>query len=168
MKKHAGWVEVESAIGQGSTFRAYFPAVAEPAEKADAAAGADRARGGSETILLVEDDLHLRRMAVLSLRLLGYAVLEAADGEEALKVWNERRQRVHLLLTDLVMPKAMNGLDLAHRLKGEDAGLRVVVCSGYSNDVPNLHLLGEEAAFLAKPFKPATLAKVIRECLDQT
>ena len=62
----------------------------------------------------------------------------------------------------------MNGLDLAHRLKGEDAGLRVVVCSGYSNDVPNLHLLGEEAAFLAKPFKPATLAKVIRECLDQT
>jgi PAS domain S-box-containing protein len=165
VKQHNGWIEVESAVGKGSSFQAYFPAVA-PANKNPGAERAEEAPGGTETILLVEDDHALRRTATLCLRKLGYAVLAAANGAEAMQLWEQHKQKIELLLTDMVMPEAMTGLDLAERLKKQNAALRIILTSGYSADLSRPHSLGNEVCFLAKPYRPARLAMLVRQCLD--
>ena len=123
-------------------------------------------RGGSETILLVDDDLGLRRMTALCLRKLGYAVFEATDVCEALSLWKERKQTIDLLLTDMAMPGDMTGLDLAQRFKKERGSLRVVVSTGYSTEVAGSHPFSNGVVMLPKPYMPATLATVVRQCLD--
>ena len=168
VKQHEGWIEVESTVGKGSSFHIYFPALTKPAEKAAAPERAEAVQGGSETILLVEDDLTLRRMGALCLRKLGYAVLDAATGLEALALWKQHHRDIQLLLTDMVLPGTMNGLDLAKKLRTEKAGLRIIISSGYSTDfMKRPHLLDPEIGFLAKPFQAATLAKIVRQCLDK-
>ena len=124
--------------------------------------------GGSETILLVEDELFVRQLMALWLRKLGYTVLEASEGLEALKIWEEHHQRVALLLTDVKMPGQMTGLDLAARLRQEKNSLKVISSSGYSVDLEDFPLaVGEEITHLPKPFTPAALAKAVRHCLDK-
>jgi CheY-like chemotaxis protein len=168
VQQHEGWIEVESAVGKGSSFRVYFPALETPTEKAPITSRPEEPRGGSETILLVEDDASVRRMTALCLRKFGYAVLEATNGAEALKQWEQHRQKIALLLTDMVMPEAMTGLELAQRLRKDKPGLRVIVASGYSANLVNPDPLEPEVIFLAKPFRPAALAKLVRQCLDKT
>jgi PAS domain S-box-containing protein len=165
VKQHKGWVEVESALAKGSAFRVFLPAVA-PVDKASVANRTDEVPGGTETILLVEDDHVLRRTAALCLRKLGYAVLAAANVPEALSLWEQHKPRIELLLTDMVMPEEMTGLNLAERFTNEKAALRIIITSGYGAEFSQPHALGKEVAFLAKPYRPTRLARLVRQCLD--
>jgi len=164
VKQHQGWIEVESAVGQGSSFRVYLPATS-PLGAFGIPGDDEEIKGGSETILLVEDELFLRRLTALCLRKLGYAVLEADNGVEALKVWEEHRQKIALLFTDMVMPGNMTGLDLAMRLRKEKETLKIISSSGYNTDMEGPPLTG--ITYLPKPYAPAVLARVVRCCLDK-
>ena len=90
-------------------------------------------------------------MSALCLRKLGYGVLVASNGAEALKLWEQHRETIELLLTDVVMPGSMSGLDLAERLKSEKEGLPVILCSGYTGELDQDRLSQQQAAFLDKP-----------------
>jgi PAS domain S-box-containing protein len=164
--QHKGWIEVESDVGQGTSFRVYLPASsrrnAEPSHAQD-----DEAMRGHETILVVEDELGVRYAVSRSLRMLGYSVLEAGSGAEALRVWEKHQQSIDLLLTDMIMPGGMSGLDLTLQLRGAKPDLKVIIHSGYSADLlaPGI----EEKAHLVcvpKPCPLETLSKAIRDCLD--
>jgi len=165
--QHHGWVEVESAVGRGTTFRVFLPA-AEPPAAAKPQTAQPKLRGGAEAILLVEDDPQMRRMVRLTLRRFGYEILEAADGDEALQLWALHGPRVSLLFTDMIMPGGMSGLDLARRLRESKPDLKVLISSGYAPD-----LLQQEGGlpagvtFLAKPYDPKSLAETVRERLDE-
>jgi CheY-like chemotaxis protein len=123
--------------------------------------------GGTETILLVEDDAFLRASCRKALAQLGYRLLEAGNGAEALAVWAAHRADIQLLLTDLVMPGGMNGKELGERLLSENPKLKVVYASGYSAEVAGKNFPLEEGVnFLAKPFQTFKLAQTVRHNLD--
>ena len=125
-------------------------------------------RGGDETILLVEDDAHLRASMCKSLVRLGYRVLEAVDRVEAVEVWKQHRDQIHLLLTDLVMPGEINGMELAEGFLKENPKLKVIYASGYSTGVADKdYRLKEGINYLSKPFETHKLAQTIRNILDQ-
>jgi PAS domain S-box-containing protein len=167
VKQHEGWIEVESAVGQGSSFRVWLPATS-PLSDSGISSDTKEVKGGTETILLVEDELFLRRLVAQGLRKLGYAVLEAGNGLEALKVWEQHHPRIALLFTDMVMPGKMSGLELAVRLKKEKSSLKVISSSGYDADLARRHTSADlEITHLPKPYLPSDLAKVVRHCLDQ-
>lgn len=165
--QHQGWVEVESAVGGGSTFRIFLPALAEPAvAETETAATAPAVAGSGEVVLVVEDDRNVREMIVLSLKHLGYRVHSAATGQQCLALWESLGGVVDLLLTDMVMPEGMTGLELAGRLRGMNPGLRVILSSGYSAEMV---ATGAPAAsgchYLPKPYTMRTLAEVVHQCL---
>ena len=115
VRQHQGWLEVESKPNQGTTFRVYFPASQQAAEKTELVV--DTAlRSGRETVLVAEDEDALREMVVQVLKIQGYTVLEAASGRHALEVWEQANRPVDLLLTDMVMPGGIMGSELAERL----------------------------------------------------
>jgi CheY-like chemotaxis protein len=164
IKQHQGYIHAESAPGQGTTFRFYLPASAAVAE-APALALPQRPPRGQETILVVEDEAPVRALAVRMLRRLGYTVLEAAGGEEALRL-AAPLERLDLLFTDVVMPQ-MNGHALAETLCAVRPGLKVIFASGYTDDIIAPHgVLGEHLILLSKPFTADTLAKQVRRVLD--
>jgi PAS domain S-box-containing protein len=159
-----GRIEVTSAPGEGSTFRIYLPCVRAEAGPEDAMPPAGEL-GGSETVLLVEDEGAVRGLLAEVLRRRGYRVLEAADGREAAEVAARHPGALHLLLTDVVIP-GMSGQELARRLESERPGLRVMFISGYSDKVAGERGVAVAAAFLQKPFTPSALARKVREVLD--
>jgi DNA-binding NtrC family response regulator len=161
-------VNVYSEVGQGTTFRIYLPRVAGTVESISPQPAANVGRGGHETILLVEDDTKLREAIRAALSHLGYAILEAPNGADALEIWQESRQEIHLLLTDLVMPGGMTGKELAQRILQERPNLKVIYMSGHSADVVGKDLpMTEGVNFLAKPFQADRLAHAVRDFLDQ-
>jgi CheY-like chemotaxis protein len=122
-------------------------------------------RGGTETILIAEDDAAVRRLAHDVLTSYGYSVLDARDGEEALAIARERDGRIHLLIADVVMP-GLSGPDLADRLRVGWPGIGVLYTSGYTEDAV-MRIKGEvRIFFLAKPFLPMDLLRTVRETLD--
>ncbi|MCC6988468.1 MAG: PAS domain S-box protein [Acidobacteria bacterium] len=166
VRQHGGWVTVASEPGQGTTFRILLPAIAATLEQVN-----DRAkpapRGGTETVLVVEDEPSVRTLVRAILQRRGYTVIEAASGVEALKLWDAHRAQVSLLLTDLVMPDGVNGQELARRLRLDMPGLRVVFSSGYSSEIAGRELkLGAGENFLQKPFSADTLSEMVRRALD--
>jgi two-component system cell cycle sensor histidine kinase/response regulator CckA len=169
VKQHEGWIDVESQIGAGTAFRLYFPSTRKPA---NAVATEEKepemeVRPGSETILIVEDEPALRELVVDILKLYGYRVLEAACGPDALRVWEQHRGEIDLLLTDMVMPEGMSGRELADKLLYEKPMLRVIYTSGYSPGMAGQDIaLLEGFNFLPKPYPPMRLAQLVRECLD--
>jgi len=168
MKQSGGAIHVESQPRQGSTFRMYFP-LAERGESArpQPMTPARRAVGGMETILLVEDDEGVRRLATRILRANGYTVMEAASGGEALQLHERHRGNIELLLTDVVMP-AMSGRELIERLKPLRPGMKVLFMSGYADDTVGLHGVAESgAALVGKPFTPRVLLDKVREVLGE-
>ncbi len=167
VKQHRGWIYIDSEPGRGTSFQVCFPALA-----ADAVAPRETARpvprGGTETILLVEDDPAVRRLAQVTLERNGYHVVTASSGADALRVWPSVRDRVALVLTDLVMPDAVSGHDLAQRLRAGRADLKVIYMSGYSAEIAGRELalrVGEN--FLQKPFPIDTLLEAVRRSLDE-
>jgi PAS domain S-box-containing protein len=166
VQQHKGWVEVESEVGKGSVFRVYLPAGLSPSDGAAEALPVE-IKGGTETILLVEDEQTLGRLTAQNLRKLGYTVLEAGNGVEAQSVWEQHQQKIDLLFTDMVMPEGKTGLDLAQSFRTEKVTLKVIISSGYSADLAESRpFAGQEIMYLAKPYTTAALAKLVRTCLD--
>ncbi len=170
VKQAGGDIWVYSEPGKGSVFKIYFQPAAPVAADAKEAAvtavtAAPVARQGTETILLVEDEPHVRSLAARVLRQAGYGVLEAADGTQALAIAADGAARFDLLLTDVVMPR-LGGVELAARLRETRPGLRVVFMSGYTERGAAFQDLGEGSTFLQKPFTPALLAHRVRDLLD--
>ena len=166
MKQHGGWIDVQSAPGRGTDFRVFLPALA-TAEVVTQEAARPAPRGGTETILLVEDDPAVRELAREILEQRGYRVLEASSGAEALRGWPAARDRVALLLTDLVMPEGVSGRELAERLRADRPGLKVIYTSGYSAEVAGREFaLSTDESFLQKPFSTGALLETLRRSLD--
>jgi PAS domain S-box-containing protein len=166
VRQHQGWLEVESKPNQGTTFRVYFPASQQAAEKTELVV--DTAlRTGRETVLVAEDEDALREMVVQALKIQGYTVLEAASGRLALEVWERADHPVDLLLTDMVMPGGIMGSELAERLSSQSPRLKVIYTSGYSPGMAGKDAsLLESRNFLPKPYSIGKLAQLVRECLD--
>ncbi len=123
--------------------------------------------GGSETILVVEDELVLREMARDFLTDAGYRILEAGSGREALQVWGEHRAEIDLLLTDMKMPEGVSGMDIAEKMVAEHPSLRVIFTSGYSDDIVSPEILARNnAKFLPKPYAYTDLTRLVREALE--
>ena len=168
VQQSGGHIRVNSAADRGSTFLIYLPRI-EAAEDGDR--GADRpllphASPGTETVLLAEDEEVVRRLARELLTGNGYKVLEAANGREALLLSEGHRGEIHLLLTDVVMPK-MSGRELGERIRLQRPGLRVLYMSGYTDDaILRRGVLEDGIPFLQKPFTPEAFARKVREVLD--
>ena len=168
IKQHQGWIEVYTQLGQGSVFEVFLPAKNVPHGHAELPAAAGKAVGGSDTILLVEDEDIVRRPISIFLRKLGYTVIEAANGKLAFKLWRENRDKINLLYTDIIMPEGISGLELAGQLKMEKPDLKVIISSGYSTEI-STHGVTEkdEFVYLAKPSSSSVIASTIRACLDK-
>ncbi|MGB8170044.1 MAG: PAS domain S-box protein, partial [Chthoniobacteraceae bacterium] len=166
VQQHHGDIRVESEPGKGTTFTVTFPALATTEIPRAAAAVKPVLPWGTETILLVEDELPLRSFVSDLLQRCGYTVLEAESGPAALKIWQASRDKIQLLFTDVIMPEDMNGIELGHRLQSEKPGLKIIYTSGYTGNVEGRnHPLVEGANFIRKPFKPEALARIIRASL---
>ena len=166
IKQYCGDIQAESALNRGTSFYICLPRAgpetAAPVMKTDVTAP----QRGTETILLVEDESGVRNLLKYILTRQGYTVLEAADGVEALERYRQHGGRVHLLLTDMVMPR-MGGNELSQHLLAADPAIKVLCMSGYTDDVLVRNgALGPEMSFLQKPLRPEVLASKIREILD--
>jgi signal transduction histidine kinase/ActR/RegA family two-component response regulator len=167
VKQSGGNIWVYSEQKRGTTFKIYLPRVGEPAEVGPTRRLAATVLHGSETILLVEDEATLRRLAREVLETCGYTVLEAANGNEALLLHSQHQGRIQLMVTDVVMPE-MSGRELAERIATMDPELRVLYMSGYTDDAVVLHgVLAEAVDFIQKPFSPDALAEKVRVVLDK-
>jgi PAS domain S-box-containing protein len=166
VKQSGGYITVESSPGKGATFRVYFPRIHGLADQPKRAPRLSPARNRTATILLVEDELAVRRLASRLLRQQGYTVMEAANGLEALRLASDQKQPIHLLLTDVVMP-GMSGPELALHLGRDQATMKVIYMSGYADDALGNHgVLAEGTDFLQKPFTPHDLTVRVRESLQ--
>ncbi|MBI2678389.1 MAG: PAS domain S-box protein [Candidatus Koribacter versatilis] len=167
VKQSGGDIWVYSEIGVGTTFKVYLPRVDAPAEAVPGrAVPVAHREGGTETVLVVEDEAGVRALVRKFLERSGYRVLEAASGDQALAMAEKERGKIHLLLTDVVLPR-MSGSELSKRLVQARPEMRVLYMSGYTDDAIVHHgVLSAGAAFVQKPFTADSLARKIREILD--
>jgi signal transduction histidine kinase/CheY-like chemotaxis protein len=169
VRQHQGWIEVASEVAKGTTFDVYFPTSEESVEhtKADSDPAAF-VRGGSEAVLVVEDEPVVRDLIHLILAGCGYRVYLAGSGPEALETWAQHKDEIDLLLTDMVMPNNVSGVELAEKLLAQKPGLKIVFASGYTVDDVSTEFLHKHnhARFLQKPYNRADLARSVREALD--
>lgn len=167
VKQSGGYVWVYSEPQQGTTFKIYLPRVKEKLDDLTSPVETGDFPKGEETLLLVEDEEALRNLTAKVLRDQGYTVLEAANGDEAIKLARTFSQRIHLLVTDLVMPQ-MGGKELVEPFKLLHPDCKVLFISGYTDGVlTDQGLLGHGALFLQKPFSPLEFLRKIREVLSQ-
>jgi two-component system cell cycle sensor histidine kinase/response regulator CckA len=167
VKQSGGYIWVYSEPGQGTTFKVYLPKVPEGVEASPAPPAEGVSVGGSETILLVEDDSSVRSLVHAVLEPRGYKVLVARDGDDALFLCEQHKGPIHLLLTDVVMP-GMSGRELAERLSPFHREMRVLYMSGYTDNAIVHHgVLDASVTFLQKPFSPPALANKVRAVLDE-
>jgi two-component system cell cycle sensor histidine kinase/response regulator CckA len=167
MQQHHGWVEVESQPGEGTVFKVYFPAAGQTAKPIEQEAATSEARGGSETILVVEDEPAIRELARIILERQGYRILEAGSGVAALVVWEEHAEEISLVITDMVMPDGMTGRELAEQLTARRASLKIIYSTGYSPEALDQDLKLEAGLnYLPKPYDPRALARIVRKRLD--
>jgi PAS domain S-box-containing protein len=165
--QHKGWVDVESELGKGTTFKVFLPSSTKVINESTQAEKTAATRG-YETILLVEDEAKLRQLVAKGLRLLGYRVFAADNGQTAMKLWQEHSHRIELLFSDMMMPEGMTGLDLAEKMKEEKPSLKVIISSGY-----NMEMAGQGSptaggiVYFQKPYDFEVLSQTIRDCLDR-
>jgi two-component system, cell cycle sensor histidine kinase and response regulator CckA len=162
--QHHGWIEVESAVGEGSRFVVYWPAIAGSAAEQEGRSPRGALPRGSETILLVEDEEAVRRNVSRGLKQLGYKVLEAANGPAALTAYSTGK--IDLLFTDMLMPEGINGAELAMMLRQKQPALRVVISSGYISSHNDVVEGMDSIVYLQKPYEHYELAVTVRRCLD--
>jgi two-component system, cell cycle sensor histidine kinase and response regulator CckA len=164
VKQHEGYINVYSEPGIGTTFNIYLPlaAGAEEAPKAEQATPA----GGTETILIAEDDADVRALVKQALCEAGYRVLEACDGEEAVQLYHEKREGIDLLLLDVVMPKK-NGKETLEEISALSPELPIIFMSGYTADIIDRNgLMTSGVHLISKPFVPNQLLATVRKALD--
>ncbi len=167
VKQSGGNIWVYSEVGRGTTFKVYLPRVDEGAQQYKRSSHLDEIFQGTETILLVEDEEMLRKLAQQTLRMYGYQVLDAADGKSAISLCLQHKGPIHLALTDVIMP-GLSGREVANRLLELRPEMRVLFMSGYTDDaIVHQGALEEAANFIQKPFAPDSLARKVREVLDQ-
>jgi two-component system, cell cycle sensor histidine kinase and response regulator CckA len=162
-----GHLDVYTDVGQGTSFKIYFPSVEDNAVSRKSDHGVRFAPHGKETILLVEDEEAVRNIAKLTLQSFDYNVLEAANGKDAIRLGEQHTQPIHLVVTDVVMPE-VGGRQVAESLSASRPGIKILFVSGYTDDAVVRHgIFKSEVAFLQKPFTPMSLATKVREVLDQ-
>jgi two-component system cell cycle sensor histidine kinase/response regulator CckA len=167
VQQHGGHIDVTSEPGRGTAFVIHLPRSEKPPEPAVVAPAVVKAAAGSETILVVEDELLVRKLIEQILAQAGYTVLAAEHAADALQVWQKHAPNIALLATDLVMPGNMSGWELAEQLMAQQPKLKVIYMTGYSRDVAGAsQVLREGTNFLGKPFGPERLLKVVRANLD--
>ena len=169
IQQHLGWVEVSSEPGAGAAFRVFLPAIPAPLTGAAPRPAEPPPRGGTEGILLVEDDLAVRLTTQRVLEAFGYRVWEAATGREALGLWGRHAPEIALLLADVVLPDGITGHELAKQMRAQRPGLKVVFISGYGPEEagPGADFLrGNQPYVLQKPCPSPVLLRTLRQCLD--
>jgi len=169
VEQHHGWIDVESKVNAGTTFHVYFPRLPKKIPDQGHSSPVAKVPGGTETILLVEDETALRLLVQRVLERHGYHIYAAASGIQALEIWRAHRSDIDIVVSDMVMPEGMNGRELGEHLRMENPDLKIIYCSGYTDE-----MLGEDSPlrnngnFLEKPFNPEVLLQRVRECLDET
>jgi two-component system, cell cycle sensor histidine kinase and response regulator CckA len=168
VKQSNGNIWVYSEPGHGTTFKIYLPVAGMTvSEIGNPKKGETKDLFGSETVLVVEDDESLRKLAIKALEKYGYTVLTAADGREALRTCQEYKDPIHIMVTDVIMP-GISGKDLANRLTDMMPDMKVLYMSGYTDNVIVHHgVLEKGIAFLQKPFTPEGLARKVREVIEK-
>jgi signal transduction histidine kinase len=167
VKQNNGHINVQSELGKGATFKIYFPQLPLTLESSPVPIRPPAAAGGDETVLLVEDEPAVREFAVATLREKGYAVVEAVNGEEGIRLARQHDGKIDLVLTDVVMP-IMGGKEMADALRASHPGIKFLFTSGYTDDALMQHgVLRPDVKFLQKPYMTATLTRKVREVLDE-
>jgi len=167
VRQSGGQVNVYSEVDVGTSLQVYLPAVEQSGEFEPARETSEAMRMGSETILVVEDEQAVRKIAKLALESHGYTVLEAASGAVALALVEKYPKPIHLVVSDVVMP-GMSGRELSVELRKIRPDFRILFISGYTDDAVVRHgIVQAEEAFLQKPFSPSSLARKVREVLDR-
>ena len=167
VKQSGGYIWVYSELGHGTVFKIYLPRVDEPVEPLEEGVRWEETPRGKETILLVEDEGAVRRLAAEFLRKQGYTVLEAQHGDEAFFICRQHKDSIDLMVTDVVMP-GMSGRELVEHLAPLRPGMKVLYMSGYTDDAIVHHgVLEEGMNFIQKPFSMMKLAQKVRDILDK-
>jgi CheY-like chemotaxis protein len=167
VKDHGGYIVCDSELGKGTIFRIYFPVLEQDHIRHSEQQKIAEIRGGSETILLVDDDKPIRELAEEMLRRFGYTVIVAADGEKALEIYREKQAYISLVVLDLIMP-GMGGHKCLEEILSVDPSQKVIIASGYSVvDSTNEALKSGAKSYLKKPYEIGPMLKVIRQVLDQ-
>jgi len=167
VKQHKGWIDVRSEIGRGTTFEIYIPLSSKGSSGVHDFKSAHTRGGAGETILLVEDEAPVRALVQAVLELEGYRVIAASDGHTALDLWAARKCEIQMLLTDIVMPGGLTGVDVANRILAERPEIPVLYTSGYAPEYARKRFrVGPEVNFLEKPFEIAQFRRVVRQLLD--
>ncbi|HAA04916.1 MAG TPA: hypothetical protein DCE18_16330, partial [Syntrophobacteraceae bacterium] len=167
VKNHRGYITCVSKPGEGTRFEIYLPAIAGTQATPPVDARETELRGGSETVLLVDDDDSVRALGAELLQMFGYSVISANDGESALQVYGETRGGIDLVILDLIMP-GIGGTQCLERLLEMDPRVKVVVASGYSigGQIERVAEIGARA-FIHKPYDVDEMLMTVRGVLDQ-
>ena len=167
IQQHHGEITVHSEPGKGTSFKVYFPIATTPSSSTTEITRRQPLAAGNEIILLVEDELPLRSFVSELLQRCGYSVLEAGSGPAAWEIWKQDKDKIQLLLTDVIMPENINGIELGRRLLAEKPSLKVIHMSGYTGNLEGRQSqLVEGVNFIRKPFKPEAITEIIRKQLD--
>jgi len=167
VQQHHGWIQVDSELGRGTTFQIYLPRHFVPREVLLAGTSPEAVPGGKETLLLVDDEDLVLHVGRDFLEHLGYTVLLARDGQEAIEVFARERHRIDLVVLDLTMPR-LSGLEVMQQIRQLDPQARILLSSGYHERTPALAAqLPAGVGFVGKPYRLATLGRSVREALDR-
>jgi CheY-like chemotaxis protein len=169
LEQQQGWIEVQSQPKQGTTFHIFLPHLAKGVTRPVPAQTPLIGLQGDETILLVEDETPVRNLMQALLKRHGYRVHTADSGVQALEVWKQHHDTIDVLVTDMVMPEGINGRELADRLRTDKPNLKILFCSGYSDEIlGNDSPLRHHENFLEKPFELVKFLQQVRHCANGT